>query len=255
MSEEKLSRYELLSKRKSKKDKPKRRANKKFKDRLPNEILIIPNEDKRDHEKWHKNRNIAAFPRPFRALLCSGVNSGKTNLVKNILLRQKWDNIYLVPCDKRSREWLDFELPEEHIFSDIPPPEVFDHDGKNAIILEDYEAGTKSKQGNLSKLFRYVSTHMNMSVFLLYQDMLATPTICRRLCNVFFIWDMIDKRQLEMVGKRVGCEKGELKEMIKELCHSSYDNICFDLTKDTPYPCRLNLFTPIKKVNVIVDDE
>ncbi len=76
MSDKNISKFEALAKKKTK---TKRRANKKYKDRLPNEILIIPNQDKQDHEKWGKNRYIAQFPPPFRALLCSGVNSGVQN--------------------------------------------------------------------------------------------------------------------------------------------------------------------------------
>ena len=232
-----------------------KRRKRKFKDRLPNEVIVIKNEDKQSHEKWYKGRNIAAFPRPFRAILCSGVNSGKTNLVKNILLRQKWDRIMLVPVDRRSKEWRDFDISDEDIFDDIPPVSEFEHDnGKQAIILEDYEAGTPSKQGNLSKLFRYVSTHCNVSVFLLYQDMMAVPKIARRISNIFVVWPMVDKRQTQIIGNRVGCEPGELEELLDTFCKKSYDNICFDLTKESPYPLRLNIFQPIHRAKTIKED-
>ena len=252
MSEKSISKFEALAK---KKKKTKRRTNKKYKDRLPNELIHIKNPDKQDHEKWSKTRNIASFPRPFRMILAGGVNAGKTNTCKNIILRQKCSNIYLVHVDKRSTEWDDFDIPEENRFDDIPPLTALEHDGASCIIIEDYEFPTKSKLGNLSKLFRFASTHMNISVFLIYQDFLRIPTICRRLCNIYCIWKMPDKNQLNMIGKRVGLEKGEMSEMLNHLCPENRDFICFDMTASSPWPIRKNLFIPVKKVNVICDDD
>ena len=249
---EKPSRYELLAKKK-KKGKP-RRKNKKFKDRLPNELIYIPNPDKHDHESWHKNRNIASFPRPFRMILAGGRGSGKTNTAKNILLRQKWDNMYLVHVDRRSKEWDDFGIPEENRFDTIPNLAAFEHEGKSAIIIEDWEIPTKSKQQNLSKLFRFASTHLNISVLMLYQDLLKIPTICRRVSNIFCIWKIPDRNQLNFAGKRIGLEKGELPEMLDALCPNTRDFLCFDMTQDTPYPIRKNLFQKVTKVSDIECD-
>ena len=87
-NEEKESKFELLAKKKTAAEgKKSRDMRKKYKDRLPNELIHIPNPDKSDHEKWHSKRNIAAFPRPFRAILAGGVNAGKTNTAKNITIK------------------------------------------------------------------------------------------------------------------------------------------------------------------------
>jgi hypothetical protein len=189
-------------------------------------------------------------------LLCGPPGSSKTNTLKNILLRQKWDNVYLVHVSKNSKEWDDWCIPPENRFEEIPPIDFFDHDKdeKSVIILEDYHFPTKSKQRDLSNLVRYVSTHTNTTVCTLYQEFLSVPVIVRRCANVFVIWDVPDKNQLNLIGKRVGLGKGELAQMVKDLCPHKRDSLCFDLTVGSPYPIRRNIFEPVKRVTCVTVD-
>jgi len=50
---------------------------KKFKGKLPNKIIVIPNKDKTRDEKWFPNRGIANFPSPFRMIITGGCGSGE----------------------------------------------------------------------------------------------------------------------------------------------------------------------------------
>ena len=66
--------------------------------KLPKKILVIPNKDKLGwHERWDSKRDMLNFPHPYRFCISSVPNSGKTNLIKNILLRANpsFKKIYL----------------------------------------------------------------------------------------------------------------------------------------------------------------
>jgi hypothetical protein len=225
---------------------------KKFKGRLPNKIVPIKNRDKQNHEAWYEHRNICNFPRPYRCILVGGVNSGKTLCAKNIILRAHpaFDRIILCHCDSESKEWSDLDIPEEDQFysNEIPPLEFFNGKPENEkwlVILEDIEFKNEGKNENLSTLFRYISTHKNTSVLLMYQNFITVPKIARRLANIFVIWKMPDRTQMETIGAKVGLKKGVLLDMFEKLCPNRYDNLCFDMTTNSPAPIRLNLFDKV----------
>jgi hypothetical protein len=129
----------------------------------------------------------------------------------------------------------------------VPPPEFFEKDAKNCVILEDYEANKKDE--NLSKLFRITSSHCNTTVILLYQSFTRTPPLFRRLCDVYIIYRLHDDNEMDIVAKRVGIPKQEFLQLFDTFCKNKYDNICIDLSPNSPAKLRLNVFTPIKKIN------
>ena len=61
---------------------------KKKRVKLPNKIIPIPCADKDGwSEKWYPNRNLLNFPHSWRGVFCGPPSCGKTNLIKNIILR------------------------------------------------------------------------------------------------------------------------------------------------------------------------
>lgn len=226
---------------------------KKFIGKLPNKIIVIPNKDKKRDEQWNSRRNMANFPSPFRLIITGGCGSGKTNTIKNVILRQypHFDRIILCHLDVwDTEEYDDLELEDCDKFDGIPPMSEFDGDGKTLLIIEEMEFNTtKGKHNDVSKIFRYFSTHKHLSVILSFQDFFSIPTICRRVANVFVVYNTPDKNQLNAIGKKVGLsEKGALKDLIDNFCPLLTDSICFDLSKKTPYPIRKNIFQNIRKM-------
>jgi hypothetical protein len=217
--------------------------------RLPNSIFEIKNKDKvGTQEKWSKNRNLANFPKIFKMLIVGPPNRGKSLLAKHLILRMKprFDEIYLCHIDPDTEEWLDI-IDKDHMLQEIPDIDYFadDRRSKKLIILEDWE--TDPKDQNLSNLFRYTSSHLNLSVMLLYQNWSSVIPLCRRLCNIFYIWPLIDKSSSSQFAKRVGLTPEELHKMY-ELCKSDYDSICIDLTVGSPAKYRLNTWHKLTKV-------
>jgi hypothetical protein len=233
---------------------PVKKGKKKFKGYLPNRIIALPCKDKANHEKWTTGRNIANFPRPYRMINAGGVNAGKTTLCLNLILRAKpaFDNIYVVHASSTSRDYDALDIPEENYLDDIPPPSFFPEEGSpehTLLILEDIEYRAEGKNENLSKLFRYCSTHKGVSILLNYQCLVKVPKIARRLANVFNIWKMPDRGHMSIIERKVGLDKGELKQMFEQLGDNHRTFFTFDLTANSPAPLRKDLFIPIKKVD------
>lgn len=223
---------------------------KKFKGKLPNKILPFTTADKKNHEKWHSKRNIANFPCPCKILVIGPPNVGKTSTVFNIVLRSKpmYDNVYIIQEFKNSAEYDELEPTE--ILDKIPPPEFFNGEEKNLIILEDFECNKNDV--NLSKLFRITGSHCKTTIILLYQSFFRCMPLARRLSDVYIIYRMNDCNEMDMISRRVGYDKNHFNQLFNSFCNTKYDSICFDLTPHSPAPLRLNIFQPIrKKIQVI----
>lgn len=250
MSDSEFDHYDYKHKARKERQGKKRDLRKKYVERLPDEIVMIPNADKAGtQERWYKGRNLANIPKIFKVLIVGPPNRGKSLTAKNLILRchPRFDEIYLCHVDPNTEEWLDI-VPEENMLQEIPPIEFFnDRTKKKLIILEDWETSKKDK--NLSNLFRYTSSHLNVSLILMYQNWSSVIPLCRRLSNVFILYPQIDLNATSIIAKRVGLKPEELHEIFK-LCKTPYDNICIDLTVDTPAKYRFNLFKPIKKVKM-----
>jgi len=222
-----------------------RKHKKKSKDiNLPNQIIPIPNADKNWHESWDSNRNMANFPHPFRMLLLAPPNTGKTTLIKNILIRSKprFKRIILIHCSGGvSHEYDDLDA---EIIEQIPAPTEFDGKDKTLVILEDINLKEMPKEQRmcLDRLMGYVSTHCNVSVCLCNQDFYSAPPICRKLCNVVILGKVKDRDQLGSIAKKAGCNSDTFKYIMENLIQKKHDTLCIDMTTDSPYPLRKNLF-------------
>ena len=220
---------------------------------LPQKILVLGNVDKSDHEKWDEKRkkNIGNIPCPFRGCFLGPAGVGKTNFIKNILLnaRPLYDNVYLVHPDvDYSKEYEDIEptdcmtsVPNISYFSDAIDP---DNKKKNICIIDDLECsgGDKEQLHNLGLLFRYLSTHRNMSVIFSHQSFFNCPPLIRKMANFFVLWRPRALNEMATINNRVGLEKGLLKYIFDNIATGYRDSICIDLTENSPAKLRMNLF-------------
>ena len=70
-------------------------------------VIAFDNADKKRAEKWddkkdkHGNIDLANFPCPFRCLLLGKPNSGKSNMIKNLIIHQipRFTDIYVIHQD------------------------------------------------------------------------------------------------------------------------------------------------------------
>lgn len=237
---------------------------------LPQEIIAFTNADKEWHEEWKKGRDWLNIPHPFRAVMSGPPNRGKTTVVKNIIVRQwpPFQKMVIIYPDGQegTSEYDNFEGPEVTILNDIPPTEYWPPVKKGApktcVVIDDFELKglNKTQRAHLDRLVGHVSTHRNVSVFLLSQNFYNIPPIARRCANLYVLWKPRDVLSMSSVSDRLGVD---LRELFT-LAEGQHDSIWIDLTKNSPAELRLNGYTKIedrglgagvKKPKMSVDDE
>ncbi len=217
------------------------------KKKLPNKILIIPSKEKKWHEKWYNNRDYLDFPHPFRIVIASSVNCGKTNLVKNILLRcsPPFKKIYLYHYDIDCEEYDDIDIIKLEKLPNAKS-DMFKKNIKSILIIEDCKI-LKSQLDNLDRLFGYTSTHKGLSIIIISQNFYSLPPIIRRMSNIFAVWKKSsDFESLYAIGRKFNLDKKTFKEILNH-CKSNFDFILFDQTPHIPYSIRYNAYTPLTK--------
>ena len=248
MSADELHDHQEIEKEKKQKRKKKRIP------KLPNELLRLKNVDKDSGwmEVWKEpsKRSPGCIPHSFRLVCLGGCGRRKTNAMKQIFLQHQssaknFKHLFIVTCDANSREWLDCE-PDE-VFDQMPDPEIFDTGEKTMLIIDDYEFQKMDTENTkkLATLFRFISTHKSVSIMASYQSFFCLPPICRKVANIFIIYKPNSKAELTSIANRVGMDADDLKAMFKQFCAEYYDFIMIDKTKDTPFPIRKNIYTPI----------
>lgn len=228
---------------------------------LKHEIFGLPNSDKDGgwHEHWdEKTHGYSRLVHPFKALFTSRPNGGKTTAMINCFLQiQTGDRPFetvIVIQPSTSKEW-DIIDPTV-ILSDIPDPDTLvDRDnGKTLLIIDDFDMTklNRTQQQKFSMLFRYISSHHNISVMLSYQDFFSVSTLLRKCCNYFFLWKVNSKDELTLIAKRVNLDKHVLKKLFKQYLHKKQDFLLIDMVTDT---IRKNLFELIPRHEYDNDEE
>jgi hypothetical protein len=235
---------------------------------IPQAIVPYHSADKRLIEEWTPGRDPANFPSPFRMLLLGPPGGGKTCVMKNIIIQQKpaFDEVYVIHEDAGDEdnaagtsEWDD--LDPTAIMGDVPALAYWnavcaedDPDAppvKRLVILDDVEmkgggAGMKTRLRNIATLLRYCSSHKGFSVMIAFQDFFGLDPIVKKVANVFLVWKPHARNEASLIDNRTGLAKGTLKTLFSEVATGPHDFITIDLSKGSPFPLRLGLWTPIE---------
>lgn len=220
--------------------------------KLKDEIICLGNADKDGwHEKWYPGRNLADFPHPFRLVINGRVGLGKSTIAKNIFLRCQmgetpFRELYIIHGSPTTKEY--DELDPTMILNDIPhPDDLVETDKKTLIMIDDFELTklTKEQKRHLSSIFRYVSSHHNISIIVCYQSFFDVPPIIRKCANFFISYRPNDNDELKTLGRRVGIKKDDIVALYDNLLSGLRDTLTVDLSEGTPAKLRKNIFTPI----------
>jgi hypothetical protein len=219
--------------------------------RLPKEMIPIPCADKAGWtEKWYKNRDPLNIPAPWRGVFTGLPSCGKSTAIKNIILRSDppFEEIKVVHfAPDTTREWDDIEA---EVVSEIPTCDEFDGgETKKLLVLEDLELSCIDKENKkrLNRLFGYGSSHQNISIAITAQNAYDIPTSARRTANIFCIWLTPDITALTSMASRTALKKDDFLEILNKHLKKLHDSLMIDLTKDTPFPLRVNGYTMLKR--------
>ena len=218
---------------------------------LPKHIIPFTNRDKEFHETWYPARDWLDFPHPFRMMLASKPNGGKTTVILNIILRvafgkHPFQKIIVVHCDpEQTRE---YNQLDRLLTAHIPAPEEFDPQEKTLVILEDlsYLNMSLEQQGRLERLYGYASTHKNVSCILTAQDPFSILPTVRRCSNVFVVWNNHDGDMLKLLSRKTGHGTEQLSKALVQHCRGPHDSFWIDLTPNSPAKYRKNGYQALK---------
>lgn len=241
--------------------------------RLPQELIILKNEDKEGwQESWFtdkaktkidKNRSMINFPSSYRAVIIATPNSGKSLWIKNMILQagasdKPYQRIIVChPFPDLTHEYDQFKDLNLHIIDYIPAADspLFEKIDnkllKTLLIFDDYNFKEKNKEqlGNLTKLFTYVSSHLRVDIITAIQDVFnQLPVVIRRMCNVWILFKL-DSYSFDHVMKLLNYNPTQIKEL-SSLLKTKHDSIWIDMSENgkSPYPLRLNGFTELEEI-------
>lgn len=233
---------------------------------LKNKLVLFKSKDKASHESWYPNRYIANFPSPFRCVIISPPNGGKTCVAKNIIIHQEppFKKVYLMHAqipwhnemndsDDDTDEDDEDTVPEysdvDYIpLNHIPKPKEFDGQ-KSLLVIDDrtVKAMNKQERSEFARLFSFTSTHRNLSIIMCTQDafhQLSTSVL--RFANIFIVFHYDELNYLRMLADRIGIDKDKQVRFVKMLKDFGiHDSICIDKTAGTAHPYRKNLLEPV----------
>ena len=138
------------------------------------------------------------------------------------------------------------EVPNLKFWNEVCAADADGPPVKRLVILDDLEMKGAERLKNLQTLFRYISSHKGFSLCLNFQNFFGLEPVIKKCANIFVIWRPRDRDEIGRIEKRVGLDKGTLKEIFDAVAPDDIDSICVDHTRNSPAPLRLNMWTPIE---------
>jgi hypothetical protein len=231
--------------------KKKRKPRRKKLGRAPKKLVIIKNPDKKAHESYSKGDSPLRFPHPFRCCILGGVNSGKSLIVKNVIMahqakKPKFKQVIIIHGDPSTLEYKDIEPTQ--IRSSIPEIDELDRDIKKLLVFDDtgFSDLSKDDMRKISDLWRHGSTHRNTSIILGHQAFFRVPSIIRTCTNVFIVFKPRDLDSLACVGRRIGLKKETIVSLFQTELSAYRDCLTVNLCPSAPHVFWKNHFTPLE---------
>ena len=209
--------------------------------KLPNEIVKFKSSDKEHHQK-PDYEDLANCCTPVFCVISGNVNCGKTSLLKNLLVHNNpyYERIVIYsPLGEATTEYSDVIEPCE-LIDFVPEFDFFDKDVRNCFIVEDCDTKSlgKDERYKLGRFFGVYSSHNNIDIYVISQNVFDLLPQIRRLANIIFLFKNND---LEcMNARKFSVRLEDLKIIFNKF--SKYDSFCIDDSRDAKYRYRKNIF-------------
>jgi len=213
-------------------------------------IIAFKNKDKSFQEKWNPKRDLLDIPWSFRAVFCGPPSSGKSTIVKNIILKSRplYKKVLVVHYGgEGTQDYDEIDGIEIVPLSGLPDPvDINPRKEKMLLVLEDIPLSSinREQKQKIDRLFGYSSSHRGVSVICCAQDVFDVPVGARRSSNIFVLYKQPDLNALQTMASRTGFTTSEFRNLFK-LCKTKHDSIMIDLTEGSPAPLRFNAYTQI----------
>jgi hypothetical protein len=222
------------------------------------EIYVYKNIDKQFHEDADPN-NLGFMPHPFRCILTAPPNSGKSTLVKNILLqhykpgKKPWDQLVCIhELAGTTEEYDDVDgivmldrVPESFDEFKQLAPGIENNKIKTCVIVEDVNIMglNKHQMNTLDRVYGAQSTHFGVSIVCCAQNPISVPVSLRRQANYLVTWQYPNPMDLRLLAQRFGVELDQLRYIFKNVFKDSHD--CLVISMSDKPKLRYNLFYPL----------
>lgn len=205
---------------------------------------------------------------PFRLLATGGPGCGKTSSILNIIRASAQvggpvTKVIVIHLDENTREF-DALRPDKVIGLAelkapggedlIPSIKDFDNSQRNLVIIEELDMGAlpKAVHSKLLSLFRFASSHGNMSLCFGYQSFCHTPKEVRDCVDSYILFRSSNRADWPLLAQRVGIPTDQFIELLQHHLVAKYDSLSVwkDRPVESPFALRINLFGPICRKSV-----
>ena len=215
-----------------------------------NKIIPFGNVDKDEwQESWYPGRSLINFPHSYRACICGRVSTGKGTVVKNIICRADppFERVIVWHVSpENTHEWDD---TTDEVYDALPEMSELNSGKKTLLVIDDVDCFSLDKvtKSRLDRLFGFGSSHCNLSIAILNQDLFRIPPSVRKNCNVVILWRIPDSDSVNCIARRLGLDAVSFRQKFK-LLKDHHDSLCFDMSGGPEI--RKNIFEVISAESV-----
>ena len=113
---------------------------------------------------------------------------------------------------------------------------------------------SNTEQRAISNLIRYESTHKNISVILINQNIYDLLPVVRRCSDYTILYKLSDVEFMKSLCRKFDIDLADLKFIFKNLITEKGDNLLIDEVCDKEYRLRKNIYTPITLKNKNIEN-
>ena len=217
-------------------------------------LVPIKSSDKFDHEHFGPKHeaNLANFVHPFTCMICNGKNVGKSAVAKNLIANKDppFERIIVYTPLSKTSEWTD-DIPECIMITDINQifkEQMFNKNEKSLLVCDDLSMTDLSRESktSLSKLIRCESSHNNLSIILINQNVYDILPSVRRCMDYIILFKLSDEEMMRSLCKKIDVDLEDMKYILKKVLVEKGDNILIDEIAPREYRLRKNIYELIK---------